>query len=307
MSQNLKPLVSVVVVTYNSAKFVIETLESIKNQDYENIELIVTDDCSKDDTVQVCTQWIQENKARFHRTQCIHDPKNTGIPHNCNRGLKASSGDYIKLIAGDDLLNSNCISRLVRYFIDHPEFQVCFSAMTKIDASGAVIGSIRYTEPGKQFTFDNQFEENEIFAPSSIFTREVFDRIGNWDESLPIEDWDFNLRLLDAGFVVNYLDEELVCYRIHGSNTTGKEKFMFHAERSVLDKWKAHAHYKGRMRRFYKLKLCYVNRTPTSIGLLLLLKSMISFHPFALTIFANPLNFAKLLRSLLFALKNKLK
>src|SRR5690606_12047202 len=107
------PLVSVVVITYNSAKYVLATLESIKAQTYQNIELIVSDDCSNDDTVEICRSWMVENCERFIRTELITTEKNKGIPANCNRGVTASQGLWIKIIAGDDLLLPNCISHNV--------------------------------------------------------------------------------------------------------------------------------------------------------------------------------------------------
>ena len=58
MEMNNQPLVSVPVITYNSAKFVLETLESIKAQTYQNIELVISDDCSTDNTVQICRDWV---------------------------------------------------------------------------------------------------------------------------------------------------------------------------------------------------------------------------------------------------------
>ena len=58
-------VVSVCVITYNSSKYVLETLESIRMQSYQNIELIICDDCSKDDTVEICKRWIQSYSARF--------------------------------------------------------------------------------------------------------------------------------------------------------------------------------------------------------------------------------------------------
>ena len=73
-------LVSVNVVTYNSSKTVLETLESIKSQTYERLELIVTDDHSKDDTVQVCQKWIAENQNRFVRAKLVtSDFTNTSL------------------------------------------------------------------------------------------------------------------------------------------------------------------------------------------------------------------------------------
>lgn len=70
MSKN-KPLVSIVVTTYNSSKYVLETLESVKAQTYKNIELIISDDYSLDNTVEICKKWITENSDRFVNTKII--------------------------------------------------------------------------------------------------------------------------------------------------------------------------------------------------------------------------------------------
>ena len=94
-----QPLVSIKVATYNSRKFVIETLESSKAQTYPNIELIISDDCSSDDTVALCQGWLAKNKGKFVNTQIITVPENTGIPANCNRCINASRQDWIKFIA----------------------------------------------------------------------------------------------------------------------------------------------------------------------------------------------------------------
>ncbi|KAA6320476.1 putative glycosyltransferase EpsE, partial [termite gut metagenome] len=101
---NEQPLVSIVVITYNSSKYVLETLESAKVQTYQNIELIVSDDCSTDDTVDVCQNWLDENKERFVRTELLIVLKNTGVSANCNRGYKVAKGEWIKGVAGDDML-----------------------------------------------------------------------------------------------------------------------------------------------------------------------------------------------------------
>jgi len=87
MTKKNNPLVSIIVITYNSAKFVLETLESAKAQTYQNIELIISDDGSTDNTVQICREWLKNNKESFVNTELITVEKNTGIPANCNRGV----------------------------------------------------------------------------------------------------------------------------------------------------------------------------------------------------------------------------
>ena len=108
------PLVSVIIASYNSSGFIIETLESIRNQTWQEKELIISDDCSKDNTVEICKAWLNEHKADFRNTLLIEANKNTGVPANVNRGVKASSGEWIKILGADDTLKTDCIENNIR-------------------------------------------------------------------------------------------------------------------------------------------------------------------------------------------------
>ena len=111
-----KPLVSIVVITYNSSEYVLETLESAKAQTYTNIELIVSDDCSTDETVSICKKWFEANKDRFVNTIMVEAEINSGVPANANRGLAECKGEWIKFIAGDDILVSTGIEEFVKKY-----------------------------------------------------------------------------------------------------------------------------------------------------------------------------------------------
>lgn len=117
--------VSVIVITYNSSKYVLETLESVKDQDYPNIELIVSDDCSTDDTFEICKKWVDENKSRFSRATVVQTEKNGGICVNYNRGLKEVQGEWVKYIAGEDILMPNCISAFVTSIKRSDKIMIC--------------------------------------------------------------------------------------------------------------------------------------------------------------------------------------
>ena len=123
---NEQPIVTVVVYTYNSSEFVLETLDSIKQQTYQNLMLCISDDCSSDSTVELCTKWIEENKDRFIKTKLLTSDRNTGISANANRAWDACETEYIKDIAGDDLLLPNCIQDYVEYIQDNPDAVVIF-------------------------------------------------------------------------------------------------------------------------------------------------------------------------------------
>ena len=113
-------LVSVVVLAYRSADTIIETLESIKKQTYPQIELIVTDDCSPDNTVEVVESWMRDNKGCLSDMKLVTTKKNTGLPSNINRGLQAATGMYYKGIAGDDYLTEDAIEKYVDFCEENP-------------------------------------------------------------------------------------------------------------------------------------------------------------------------------------------
>ena len=98
-----KPLVSVFIVTYNSSDYIIEALDSVRNQTYPNIELVVSDDCSTDNTVPLVKDWMKSYGSRFSRTEIVVAPKNQGIPSNYNRAVNACHGEWLKMMDGDFL------------------------------------------------------------------------------------------------------------------------------------------------------------------------------------------------------------
>ena len=130
--EKIKGLVSICVVTYNSGKVIGETLDSIVEQTYQNIELIISDDSSKDDTMLVVKNWLEKNKARFVRTALLETDSNTGVTANCNRACKAARGEFVKLI-GDDILLPEYVSEFVAYFREHTETQILFSRVQLLD------------------------------------------------------------------------------------------------------------------------------------------------------------------------------
>ena len=108
-------LVTVVILTYNSEEFVIETLESIKAQTYSNIELIISDDCSCDHTVDQCNEWVENNKEYFVNTLVLTVTANTGTAGNCNRALANSKGKWLKFLGADDLLSPDAIENYIKF------------------------------------------------------------------------------------------------------------------------------------------------------------------------------------------------
>ena len=113
-------LVSVVVQAYNSADTIVRTLESVKAQDYEKIELIVTDDKSTDQTIEEVAAWLEKNQERFCQTQLVTAKVNTGIPGSNNRALRHVTGAYAEFLAADDCMAPNAIIKNVPNCESHP-------------------------------------------------------------------------------------------------------------------------------------------------------------------------------------------
>jgi alpha-1,3-rhamnosyltransferase len=228
----IEPLVSIIVITYNSSKYVLETLESAKAQTYRNIELIISDDCSTDNTVEICRVWIEENKSRFVNTDLITVAKNAGIPANCNRGINSSNGQWIKIIDGDDILIEDCINSFAIFINIHPEAKIIESASQffknelkeenffNIQNLSHNIFFDSETKPSQQYNL--LLRRNYLHGPSVFLNKEAIEKVGLFDERFKlIEDHPMWLKLTKAGFKIYFLNKITVYYRIHQSSVFG--------------------------------------------------------------------------------------
>lgn len=231
MKNDQSPLVSVPVITYNSSKTVVETLDSIYNQTYPNIELIVSDDCSTDNTVQVCREWIESHKERFVRTELLTVEKNTGTSANLNRAEAACQGEWVKGIAGDDLLLPDCIRDCVCFAKTNSSFY-CFFGKIKAFGGNADYCNWLTNTFSERNDMMSRLSKEELFrvivnghtppAPAFFYNRFFFlnNEIRN-DERIPlIEDLPRWLSILKKGFVFGFFDKEIVKYRVGGVSTS---------------------------------------------------------------------------------------
>jgi alpha-1,3-rhamnosyltransferase len=219
---NEQPLVSILVITYNSSKYVLETLESAKKQTYRNIELIVSDDGSKDSTVSICQEWINKNTKYFKRCCIDHGEINRGIPANCNKGIRQCYGEWVKLIAGDDILAPTCIEDLVNAISEEKDiivgqiqaFYIHNGNVKKAQliSSNRIPFYKRTAERQHKILLINSFN----FSPGAFVRRKLYDRIGLYDEKYPmIEDLPFWLKATKSGVKIYFCDHVVVYYRTH--------------------------------------------------------------------------------------------
>jgi len=224
------PLVSVTLTTYNSAKFVVETLESARAQTYQRIELIISDDCSVDNTVEICRNWIALYKDRFERTEIITVPQNTGVSANCNRCIHASNAAWIKLIAGDDILLPNCIEDNMQFVANNPKVAVVFSQVLLYKEEFVpekIITVIPASYPMNlmctTFSADDQYKllllsDRITYTPSSFFNKQTLLEVNGFDaENKLVEDYPMWLKLTKAGNKLYFFEKPTVGYRKHAA------------------------------------------------------------------------------------------
>jgi alpha-1,3-rhamnosyltransferase len=240
------PLVSIVVITYNSSQYVLETLESAKAQIYQNIELIISDDCSTDNTVEICGNWIDENKDRFVQSKLITIENNTGISANCNRGCRTANGAWIKLMAGDDLLFPDAIYEYV-HFVKTIHCEICccklklFGNDKKFVLQHESEYENYYKNLNKNLKSQQQLILKNLFVPGPglFFSKTLYDYIGGFDEKYPFsEEYPFIIKILYANNRIHLINKYLVHYRIHlGSlcrNPLGLNIKVFNSEKKFF-------------------------------------------------------------------------
>lgn len=223
------PLVSIIVIAYNSSKYVLETLESAKTQTYKNIELIITDDCSTDNTIEICRDWVKNNYSRFVNVEIIKAKENKGIAPNCNQGLFKAKGEWVKFIAGDDLLMDNCLETNLK-FSQESKHSFFFSKMKYTQESKNLEGL--FTKGCELFrTEENQLKilikNNYLAAPSNFIRTKALLKLNGFDERFPmVEDYPMWIKVVKNNYKIIVNDCETVIYRINDESVSQTKKLV---------------------------------------------------------------------------------
>lgn len=213
------PLVSIVTPAFNQAEYLTETIESVLAQDYPNLEYIVLDDGSTDQTPEVLKKF--DGRIRHERHA------NMGQAGTLNRGWGMASGSLIGYLSSDDRLAPHAVSSLVQALIENQDAAVAYCDFELIDAKGRTFRRVQ-TE-----AYDVHRLCVDLVCqpgPGALFRREVYDRTGGWAEHLrQIPDFEFWLRASRQGTFIR-VPEVLAHYRVHEGSAsfrpTTKERSM---------------------------------------------------------------------------------
>lgn len=194
-------LVSVIIPVYNVEKYVKEAIESIQNQTYKNIEIIVIDDGSVDNTYKIVEKLAKDdNRLKLYKNQ-----KNLKIVKTLNRALSLSNGEYIARMDGDDISAPDRIEKKIKFLKENQEFDLVGCSMKAIDIDGNQIG--------KTVHYSNQnllVESLKFVTPVShiwVARKSLYDKLNGYREISGVEDYDFLLRMTTADFKYTNLED----------------------------------------------------------------------------------------------------
>lgn len=215
-------MISYVVPSFNHAKYVVDCLESIKADIYCDYEIIIIDDGSTDNSVEVIEDWIAKNQNL--KIQFIKQ-NNRGVCSTLNRLISLAQGEYIRPVASDDLINNQGTKILVNALEENQNILVAFGDCQTINAVGETLSEshIEYLGKNKDFYAKDLkkaiISQWAISGPALVYRKGFEKEIGSYDESLLIEDWNMYLRLAGMGKLI-FVDSVVAKYRIHDTNTS---------------------------------------------------------------------------------------
>lgn len=203
-----KASISVIVPVYNGSKFVSAAVESIRRQNYSPLEIIIVDDGSTDDTKKISMSLGSGINYAYQR--------NSGPASARNKGLELASGEIIGFLDVDDLWPANKLNIQLAHFTADPMIEVVMGRTQYVKLPGAPDIDIQFEGPENTLAYIN--------LGSGLFKKSVFDKVGNFDESLLYcEDHDWFLRARELGVSIKILKQITLYYRVHAQSMSHNE------------------------------------------------------------------------------------
>lgn len=281
-------MVSIIIPTYNYARYLAETLQSVADQSYSDWECIVIDDGSADNTKEVFDVFVKnDNRFKFI------SQSNKGVSAARNAGIKAAKGDFIQFLDGDDLLQEDKIKVQIDVFKSVPEIDIAYSNVGFFDDGNnkQLRSSLNGNKPknwlpkirakGKEVV--GHFGKiNFLVMNSPLIRKSVLDRVGEFDERMQaLEDWDFWMRCALANCCFYFVDEQsnsFALVRVHQGSLSTQKKLMNNGHFMFIEHILTHKNSSAKSSLIFLIK--YIELFWDS----LLLKSYFGSNSIALTI-----------------------
>jgi glycosyltransferase involved in cell wall biosynthesis len=264
MHKNKNNLVSIIIPTYNREDLIEECVQSVFNQAYRPLEIIVVDDGSTDGTAAVLEK-LKVASAEFEDCRFeYHITANKGAPHARNYGLKRSKGDYIVFLDSDDRLLPEKVEKQLRLLLSDGHDMVYSPALAVTKDSRRVFGR------------ELKGDESDLYYVSwqtmcPLYKREYLREIGPWNEDLLImQDYEYCIRAIARGGSIGYISEPQQIYNVHDSerigNTIDARKILSRAnafgsmyrfinEQGLSSRWLKYRYLKSMLLCLYQLRV----------------------------------------------------
>lgn len=249
MNSQSEKLVSICIPAYNHEGYIEETINSIINQTYENIELIIINDGSTDNTDDKIIALSEICKKRFKRFLYIKR-ENKGLLKTMKEFESLINGDYFSFVASDDFFHKTKTEKQVEILNNNLDFGMCYCNMVGIDKDSKVFKHFKTKKNKHGEVFDYLISGNFIPACSVMIRTEVFNDVGGFDLGFKFEDYPLWLKISHK-YKIYYLNEELLFYRLHEGNMSKNLSFMIEEHNKVLLSWSNEPAYKKYIKKYY--------------------------------------------------------
>ncbi|MFN3579915.1 MAG: glycosyltransferase family 2 protein [Pseudomonas sp.] len=226
--------ISVVITCYNYARYLAESIQSVLDQGFPDLELIVVNDGSTDSSLS-----IMRGMAEHHGFTIIDQP-NSGVSAATQAGFERISGEYFVFFDADDVMLPGRLATQLRYLKAHPDAGCCSANFSYIDADGQSMPGAVVKRAGV-FGFSELFRSKAwMGTPTSMYRTQAVRDAGGFDLSLPIQDQPLELQVAHAGYSMHIIEDVVTLYRQHGDNKSHGYRKNFPVYLSSLERYRAH-------------------------------------------------------------------
>ena len=243
MKKKSSPLVTICIPSFNHAKYVKKTILSVIDQNYKNIEFIIIDDGSRDDSINIIKSIKKKCIKRFRRFKLVQQ-KNVGINKTLNLAIKWAAGKYFAYVGSDDVFKKNKISLLVRIMEkkNNSNLAGIFGSYEIINKNGELIGV--HINPVKNYNFSDIISWNyNLNTTGQLLRLELIKKLNGYKENLFFEDWYMWLKLASKGYELKSVSKIVAEYRLHEKNASKNILKMFRSRNLILKPYQKHALY----------------------------------------------------------------
>jgi glycosyltransferase involved in cell wall biosynthesis len=228
------PRITIITPSYNQGRFIEETIQSVLSQGYPNLEYLIIDGGSTDNTVEV----IKKYEAQI--THWVSEP-DRGQTHAINKGLAIATGDIIAYLNSDDYYLPGALHKVADYFQNHPQTSLCHGHCVYVDEQGNRIG--------EQIADISRFDEiidlwgvwwkkRQFVQPEVFWSRQITEQIGAFNESLYyVMDYEYWSRILRVGGRVGKVDAETTCFRFTATQKSNQSARVAEELLRVVQPW----------------------------------------------------------------------